>query len=179
MQSSKNPIIETTNYFICNNIFVFCLDGSRTPHYGSMTPSHDGSRTPGQSGVWDPSVSNTPARTNDFDNYSIEDGGSPGYGAGYPSSGGPFTPQTPGTMYGSEQGYGPYQQSPSPAGSASASPSPAGYVATPSPSGTGYTNSPHAPFATPSPMGYSPMTPGKFTILINLFYFTNKTICTI
>ena len=33
-------------------------NGSRTPHYGSMTPSHgdDGSRTPGRSGAWDPTV---------------------------------------------------------------------------------------------------------------------------
>ncbi|XP_046743130.1 transcription elongation factor SPT5 [Diprion similis] len=135
-------------------------NGSRTPHYGSMTPSHDGSRTPGQSGAWDPAVTNTPARANDFDNYSMEEGGSPGYAPGYPSTGGPFTPQTPGTMYGSEQSYSPYQPSPSPAASASASPSPAGYVATPSPSGTGYTTSPHGAFASPSPMGYSPMTPG-------------------
>lgn len=137
-------------------------NGSRTPHYGSMTPSHDGSRTPGQSGAWDPTVTNTPARGNDFDSYSMEEGGSPGYAPGYPATGGPFTPQTPGTMYGSEQSYSPYQPSPSPAASATASPSPAGYVATPSPSGTGYTTSPHGAFATPSPMGYSPMTPGKF-----------------
>ena len=126
-----------------------------------MTPSHDGSRTPGQSGAWDPTVTNTPARNNDFDGYSMEDGGSPGYAPGYSATGGPFTPQTPGTMYGSEQSYGPYQPSPSPAGSATASPSPTGYVATPSPSGTGYTASPHGPFATPSPVGYSPMTPGN------------------
>lgn len=144
------------------NFFYFnVIDGSRTPHYGSMTPSHDGSRTPGQSGAWDPSVTNTPARTNDFDTYSMEEGGSPGYGPGYPPTGGPFTPQTPGTMYGSEQSFSSYQPSPSPAGSATASPSPAGYVATPSPSGTGYTTSPHGAFATPSPLGYSPMTPGK------------------
>lgn len=126
-----------------------------------MTPSHDGSRTPGQSGAWDPTVTNTPARTNDFDGYNIEEAGSPGYGPGYPPTGGPFTPQTPGTMYGSEQSFSSYQPSPSPAGSATASPSPAGYVATPSPNGTGYTTSPHGAFATPSPMAYSPMTPGK------------------
>ncbi|XP_015121054.1 transcription elongation factor SPT5 [Diachasma alloeum] len=135
-------------------------NGSRTPHYGSMTPSHDGSRTPGQSGAWDPTVTNTPARNNDFDNYSIEDGGSPGYAPGYSATGGPFTPQTPGTMYGSEQSYSPYQPSPSPVASATASPSPAGYVATPSPTGTGYTTSPHGVFPSPSPMNYSPMTPG-------------------
>ena len=45
--------------------------GSRTPHYGSMTPSHgeDGSRTPGRSGAWDPTVSNTPAQPGNFDRY--------------------------------------------------------------------------------------------------------------
>ncbi|KAJ8683478.1 hypothetical protein QAD02_019270 [Eretmocerus hayati] len=134
--------------------------GSRTPHYGSMTPSHDaGSRTPGQSGAWDPTVTNTPARTSDFDGYNIDEAGSPGYAPGYPS-GGPFTPQTPGTMYGSEQSFGPYQASPSPVASATASPSPAAYGSTPSPANTGYTASPHGAFTSPSPMGYSPMTPG-------------------
>lgn len=131
--------------------YISITDGSRTPHYGSMTPSHDGSRTPGQSGAWDPMVTNTPARTNNFDGYNMEEAGSPGYGPNYPSTGGPFTPQTPGTMYGSEQSFSSYQPSPSPAG----------YVATPSPNGTGYTTSPHGAFATPSPMGYSLMTPGK------------------
>jgi transcription elongation factor SPT5 len=131
-----------------------------------MTPSHDaGSRTPGQSGAWDPTVTNTPARTSDFDGYNIEEGGSPGYAPGYPS-GGPFTPQTPGTMYGSDQSFGPYQPSPSPVASATASPSPAAYGSTPSPAGTGYTTSPHGAFASPSPMGYSPMTPGKFPFKI-------------
>lgn len=49
---------------------MFCLvfselwfvTGSRTPHYGSQTPLHDGSRTPGQSGAWDPNNPNTPSR---------------------------------------------------------------------------------------------------------------------
>lgn len=36
--------------------------GSRTPHYGSQTPLHDGSRTPAQSGAWDPNNPNTPSR---------------------------------------------------------------------------------------------------------------------
>ena len=129
-----------------------------------MTPSHDaGSRTPGQSGAWDPTVTNTPARTADFDNYNIEETGSPNYTPGYPQAG-PFTPQTPGTMYGSEQSFGPYQASPSPVASANASPSPAGgYGSTPSPAGTGYTPSPRGAFPSPSPtMGYSPMTPGKY-----------------
>lgn len=38
------------------------VTGSRTPHYGSQTPLHDGSRTPGQSGAWDPNNPNTPSR---------------------------------------------------------------------------------------------------------------------
>lgn len=52
---------------------------ARTPHYsGSMTPSHDGSMTPRQ-GAWDPTVTNTPARTNDFDYGMEEPSPSPGY----------------------------------------------------------------------------------------------------
>lgn len=38
------------------------IPGSRTPHYGSQTPLHDGSRTPAQSGAWDPNNPNTPSR---------------------------------------------------------------------------------------------------------------------
>lgn len=38
------------------------ISGSRTPHYGSQTPLHDGSRTPAQSGAWDPNNPNTPSR---------------------------------------------------------------------------------------------------------------------
>ncbi|XP_014230506.2 transcription elongation factor SPT5-like [Trichogramma pretiosum] len=136
--------------------------GSRTPHYGSMTPSHDdGSRTPGRTGAWDPTVTNTTARDENFDNYSMDDGGaSPGYVPNYPQSG-PFTPQKPGTMYGSEQSFGPYQTSPSPAASANPSPSQAAYsTSTPSPAGTGYIPT-VAPFYTSaSPMSFSPMTPG-------------------
>nr|XP_037877730.1 transcription elongation factor SPT5 isoform X2 [Bombyx mori] len=68
--------------------------GSRTPHYGSSTPAHEGSRTPAH-GAWDPSGAATPARP-DFD-YEPD-----AYGAG------PFTPQTPGAMYGSDHTYSPY-----------------------------------------------------------------------
>lgn len=46
----------------CPQSTCFPLTGSRTPHYGSQTPLHDGSRTPGQSGAWDPSNPNTPSR---------------------------------------------------------------------------------------------------------------------
>lgn len=99
--------------------------GNRTPHYGSATPSHDGARTPAH-GAWDPSASTTPARAPDFD-YEAER--SPGYegGGGYGS--GPFTPATPGTMYGSDHTYSPYRPSPSPAGYGG------GYPGTPSPGG--------------------------------------------
>ncbi|CAH0748696.1 unnamed protein product [Diatraea saccharalis] len=103
--------------------------GGRTPHYGSATPSHDGGRTPAH-GAWDPTAANTPARP-DFD-YGLDDSPGPGYEppASYSQAGGPFTPQTPGTMYGSDHTYSPYQ------------PSPAGYLGTPSP--VGY--SPRSPF---------------------------------
>ncbi|KAL0271372.1 UNVERIFIED_CONTAM: hypothetical protein PYX00_008479 [Menopon gallinae] len=134
--------------------------GSRTPHYGSMTPSHDGSRTPGQSGAWDANVTNTPARSNDFEGYSLDEASpSPGYNPSTPGyqAGGPYTPQTPGgTMYGSDHSYSPYQPSPSPSGFQGGS-----YSSTPSPSG-GYTPSPSGapPYATPS-IQYSPMTLGS------------------
>lgn len=70
-----------------------------------MTPSHDGSRTPG---AWDPSITNTPSRS-DPDGYNLDDG----FGQ---TSTGPYTPQTPGGMYGSDQSYSPYQITPSPTG---------------------------------------------------------------
>lgn len=53
-------------------------DGHRTPHHVSMTPSHDGSATPRHS-AWDPNVTNTPARSNDFDYNMDEASPSPGY----------------------------------------------------------------------------------------------------
>ena len=144
-------------------------DGSRTPHYGSMTPSHgeDGSRTPGRSGAWDPTISNTPAQTREFDDYNFDDTSpSPNYNPGTPSAfanqespSGPYTPTTPGSVY-NPQDYSPYQPSPSPS-AYQASPSPSNsYVPTPSPAG--YQPSPSPSYAAPSPgMGYSPMTPGS------------------
>jgi len=77
-----------------------------------MTPSHDGSRTPGQSGAWDPTVTNTPTRTHDFDEYNMEEGSSPGYPSEYIPAEGPFIPQIPGIMYGSEQTYSSCHSSP-------------------------------------------------------------------
>ncbi|KAJ9580689.1 hypothetical protein L9F63_024134, partial [Diploptera punctata] len=135
--------------------------GSRTPHYGSMTPSHDGSRTPGQSGAWDPSITNTPARNNEFDGYSLDETSpSPNYNPKIFSQLGTrpvslHTPQTPVQFMDQIHSFSsPFQPSPF------SYSTPPGYVATPSPSG--YTPSPTsaAPFGTPSPLGYSPMTPG-------------------
>lgn len=102
--------------------------GNRTPHYGSATPSHEGARTPAH-GAWDPAAANTPARPADFEYGSLDDSDA-AYAAG------PFTPQTPGTMYGSDHTYSPYRPSPSPAGYT------AGYPATPSPGGY----SPRSPY---------------------------------
>ncbi|KAL9705559.1 hypothetical protein quinque_009077 [Culex quinquefasciatus] len=123
--------------------------GNRTP-YGSMTPSHDGSMTP-RHGAWDPAVTNTPARSNDFDFNMEEPSPSPGYN---PSTPGyqintPFAPHTPGNMFNTEN-YSPYQPSPSP----SPSPYQVNYMGTPSPSGY----SPATPGAPQSP--YNPQTPG-------------------
>uniref|UniRef100_T1IQH2 Transcription elongation factor SPT5 n=1 Tax=Strigamia maritima TaxID=126957 RepID=T1IQH2_STRMM len=140
-------------------------DGSRTPHYGSHTPVHDGSRTPGQSGAWDPSNANTPARSNDYDDYHYDDPSpSPGYNPATPgyqpeTPQGPYTPQPSiSAMYSSDHSYSPYQATPSPTAYQS-SPSPACYVATPSPAGYQPTPSP-ATYGTPSPISYSPITPG-------------------
>ncbi|KAH8035967.1 hypothetical protein HPB51_014090 [Rhipicephalus microplus] len=128
--------------------------GSRTPHFGGgQTPLHDGSRTPVH-GAWDPTASNTPART-ELDDYTLDEGSpSPSYQPATPgyqapeTPQGPYTPQTPG-MYGSDHSYSPSPTAYQP------SPSPTGYVTTPSP----------VTFqaGTPSPStygGYSPTTPG-------------------
>lgn len=144
-------------------------DGSRTPHYGSMTPSHgeDGSRTPGRSGAWDPTVSNTPMASREYDDYNFDETSpSPNYNPGTPSltaqesPSGPYTPSGQGSVY-NPQDYSPYQPSPSPS-AYQASPSPSNsYVPTPSPVGA-YQPSPSPSYAAPSPgIGYSPMTPGS------------------
>jgi len=159
--------------------------GSRTPHYGGQTPSHpgmeDGSRTPGRSGAWDPTVTNTPSAARDFDDYNYDDttpspnynpgtpGGSGAGGGGSSSSGqgyqespsNSYTPATPGSVYNPQDGYSPYQPSPSPTGGYQSSPSPNSYVPTPSP-GQAYQPTPSPGYAAPSPgLGYSPMTPGS------------------
>ncbi|MGH0148415.1 UNVERIFIED_CONTAM: hypothetical protein FKN15_014145 [Acipenser sinensis] len=170
--------------------------GNRTPHYGSQTPLHDGSRTPGQSGAWDPNNPNTPSRADEDFEYGFDDEPSPspqGYGGtpnpqtpGYPEVPSPqvnpqYNPQTPGTpaMYSTDQ-YSPYA-APSPQGSYKKKHkfmiiSKYGLViswqtshppsretaqetqASPSPSPVGY--SPMTPGA-PSPGGYNPHTPGS------------------
>lgn len=115
--------------------------GSRTP-YGSQTPSHDGSATPKQ-GAWDPTITNTPARPNEFD-YMEEVSPSPGYNPGTPGyqMSSAFPPHTPGNMYLSDS----YSPSPSPYQS--------GFLPTPSP--TSY--SPVTPGASHS--SFNPQTPG-------------------
>ena len=54
-------------------LLLLLLIGGRTPSYnnpGYMTPSHDPSRTPLHGGsAWDPSITNTPARTDEWSNY--------------------------------------------------------------------------------------------------------------
>ncbi len=115
--------------------------GSRTPHYGSMTPSHgeDGSRTPGRTGAWDPTVTNTPAASRDYDDYNFDDStpspnynpGTPGYAQESPSN--PYNPATPGSVYNPQEGYSPYRPSPSPTTGYQSTPSPNSYVPTPSP----------------------------------------------
>lgn len=112
--------------------------GSRTP-YGGMTPSHDGSMTP-RHDAWNPAVTNTPARSNDFEFNLDESSPSPGYNPSTPGYQ-TFTPHTPGGIY------SPFQPS--------TSPSPSSYQVnyTPSP---GY--SPQTMGAPSSPM--NPQTPG-------------------
>ena len=68
---SKTPLLgnQTPNWDFEN----------RTPYNaGTMTPLHDGSMTP-RHGAWDPNVTNTPARINDFDYNLEEPSPSPGY----------------------------------------------------------------------------------------------------
>lgn len=98
MQGAQTPVYEA---------------GSRTPHYGAggaSTPAHDGAgaRTPAH-GAWDAGA-HTPRPDLDLALLNL------------PADAyqGPFTPQTPGTMYGSDHTYSPYRPSP-------------GYLGTPSP----------------------------------------------
>jgi transcription elongation factor SPT5 len=141
--------------------------GSRTPHYGNQTPSHgeDGSRTPGRSGAWDPTVTNTPSANRDYDDYSFDDTTpSPNYNPGTPggyTQESPSAPYTP-TVYNPQEGFSPYQPSPSPTGGYQSTPSPNSYVPTPSP-GQAYQPTPSPGYGAPSPLGYSPMTPGSHT----------------
>lgn len=122
-------------------------DGSRTPH-GAMTPSHDGSMTP-RTGAWDPTITNTPARSTDYD-YAEDPSPSPGYNPNTPgySMNTPFAPHTPGNMYGSDQDY-----SPSPSTSSYQI---GGHLETPSP--TAY--SPNTPSVPPYSPYNNPQTPG-------------------
>jgi transcription elongation factor SPT5 len=87
------------------------LHGSQTPQYdignrtpfGGMTPAHDGSMTPRhETSAWNPAVSNTPARPNDFSEFSLDEPSpSPGYNPSTPGGGfqSTFAPHTPGGLY--------------------------------------------------------------------------------
>uniref|UniRef100_A0A674GHL0 Transcription elongation factor SPT5 n=1 Tax=Taeniopygia guttata TaxID=59729 RepID=A0A674GHL0_TAEGU len=133
-------------------------DGSRTPHYGSQTPLHDGSRTPAQSGAWDPNNPNTPSRADEDFEYGFEDEPTPspqGYGGtpnpqtpGYPD---PASPQVSQPYNPQTPGTPPLVSPPNPL----VSPQTPSH---PSPSPVGY--SPMTPGA-PSPGGYNPHTPGS------------------
>lgn len=69
-------------------------------------------------------MTNTPAGNRDFEEggYSFDDTtpspnynpGTPGYAQESPSN--PYTPATPGSVYNPQDGYSPYQPSPSPTG---------------------------------------------------------------
>lgn len=142
MHGSQTPIYES---------------GARTPHYGSATPSHEGGRTPAH-GVWDPTVSATPARPD----FEFEEGAGPAYDSGTYGQG-PFTPQTPGTMYGSDHSYSPYRPSPSPAGF------PAGYLGAPSPADYSPSSPAYAP-ATPAAPGTPAPAPDWHTTDLEVKY---------
>ncbi|XP_069689905.1 transcription elongation factor SPT5-like isoform X2 [Periplaneta americana] len=138
--------------------------GSKTPHYDSINSSQDGSRTPGQSGAWDPSIANTPGRKSDSEaspsqTYSLN--------KACLQTGELYSPQTPGSLFGSEQSSSPYQLSPSPIvlNEAAKLNSP-GLIATPSSVDSSI-------IATP--LGYSPLTPrhtsspyGPYTPIVGL-----------
>lgn len=63
MYTINNVCIISIILFQTKNFKYFWFVGSRTPYYGNQTPLHEsGSRTPGQSGAWDPTIANTPAR---------------------------------------------------------------------------------------------------------------------
>lgn len=106
---------------------LISIIGSRTPHYGAMTPQHDGSRTPrGAGSAWDPTNANTPGRSDfEFEYESSSPatfGGAtpnpqtPGYSSDVSSPQASYNnpPQTPGS-YSADRTYSPYGgPSPSP-----------------------------------------------------------------
>jgi transcription elongation factor SPT5 len=73
-------------YSYKENIYEIVSDGSRTPYYGSLTPSQDESRTSGITGAWDPSVLNTPARSIEYNDTASEEDGVPGFSPMYQNS---------------------------------------------------------------------------------------------
>ena len=166
-------------------------DGSRTPHYGGMTPARsDGSRTPGPAGAWDPTVSNTPSRSTDYGDMESWEDPSHTYqppmtpGSAYHSDG-PRTPgsayhmespsKTPRSVYHTDSPIGMPYSPHTPSGSSfcnesNYSASPVVYQPSPSPiyeasvntsSGMGYHSMGNSEFSSPSPSNYNPMTPGR------------------
>lgn len=122
-------------------------DGGRTPSYGYMTPSHDPSRTPLHgSSAWDPSVSNTPARQDEWSSYYDSSVPSPG------SYGNPATPGNPNT---------PSQFVQSPQSETSHFSSQYGRGTPMYASDYKYTPSPGFSPMTPGTVDYSPRTPGS------------------
>jgi transcription elongation factor SPT5 len=135
---------------------MYGASGGRTPLYGSATPSYggatpryggsaasEGGRTPGATGIWDPTLTNTPAHESMMDDYyagtgvdddspSMGGGASPSpsssHSTGFSSSsasnsrfgsggfgGDAYTPGTPaGSQYTSDHSYSPYPGSSSP-----------------------------------------------------------------
>ena len=111
-------------------------------------------------------VQNTPSGACKYDDYNFDETSpSPNYNPGTPryaqeSPSASYTPATPGSVYNSQEGYSPYQPSPSPTGGYQSTPSHNSYVPTPSP-GQNYQPTPSPGYGAPSPLGYSPMTPGS------------------
>ena len=92
-------------------------DGSRTPHYGNMTPAYgqEGSRTPGGglvfpfysplrqepftgASAWDPNVGNTPAHSSEDTGPDLYEEASPSPALQPPPTPG-YAPETPGNPY--------------------------------------------------------------------------------
>ena len=146
--------------------------GDRTPYYGAQTPTQDGSNTPRAGGfsAWDPNYPNTPARSDDYNDFydnspspapfSPANPQTPGYGEpmtpGYgidtignpatPGTSSDFTPSSP-SVPSPVSPASPYTEAtPSPGTSSLGPPSPGSEQSVPSPySSTGSAPSPMTP----------------------------------